>query len=1113
MGSRKKISRVFRLVIALTLCLMIWPVGNHVSADQSMRYVIETWGNSVDGAVIAPPAIGADGTTYILTGKGKLYAFNQLGKERWRAEVAPARADWVRQTGQVTVGRDGVIYVGSGGNLYAFNNDGTQKWMYETHLDGFSKIVVQHNGLIYVSESLSLLGFRPDGTKALERTGITDVMMYSGSAEDIVYTFTSDNTSEIIGIKKENNNMLTFKSAYHVEQLNPSGTAAWKFKVDKRKYGEPQFDPNGNLILFTVDATSEELATSFGIGIANKPTEAIVISSGSIKHKYELDGAVEAPILFDDQQNAYFVTKNNNIAKYDAQGKQLWKLSISNEANVLEYGRSLSLQRDGTLLFFSVTYKHSTSSNGVAGIQPYQNKLVSVDKDGQLLSAPSIKYAPPAIWLDENLYLFQGFDQIILTDREGKQWTEYETGSEYYMTYIDEKHIYIGTDAGLAAMLEITSPFFNNQAIGITFGNIHTTFEVGGVYLLPASIRWIDDKERENRKPILYESSDKSVAYFANEELHAVSPGEATLTAKYNNLQTRINIKVVDTSSKPLSDSYHASLQKQWETELIATDDTSYERYWNPIIAADGTVYVHSSEGKLAAYDQAGTLKWKHDLEQFMTAKPVLGPDGKLYWGTNKRKLAVYETDTGKNELIESFGTEKKSTLLGWDANGNRYAGFTSNSHIKSGNTSYAQSDLKAVDKQGNSMWAIQLDGELVHYEPLFNKQEDTLFVIAIKHKPVDENESMTFGVRTHYVGTMYAINAGNGEIRWKYELDPTTYIYNKPIVQKDGSITTISYDGTITVLDSDGKLKWKKLTKVKTGANPLVKDDRLVFITTNPFIDLTSDEEHRIDFMLIDLTLQFVNEQDSEWLLTMKDIFSNAKSYIAAYNLEREKKWQLTVDGKNVYASNITDDYKVAAISENQRLTFYKVNVVHSPIEQAVHNPFSDMKEHWAEQQVSQLAATGVISGFPDGTFRPGAEVTREQYLAMLVKKLGIPAKARALAFDDVSAARWSRASIETAAALGWIDSDEASFKPNQPITREEAAVWTARALALTEQEDALAEVEDRLAIQSHYRGLIGAIIAKEIIMGYEDGSFKPKRTLSRAEAAVILNRLENKN
>ncbi len=283
--------------------------------------------------------------------------------------------------------------------------------------------------------------------------------------------------------------------------------------------------------------------------------------------------------------------------------------------------------------------------------------------------------------------------------------------------------------------------------------------------------------------------------------------------------------------------------------------------------------------------------------------------------------------------------------------------------------------------------------------------------------------------------------------------------------------------------------------------------------MTYNPYIDLKSDEEHRLDLMRIEYPLHYFNNQDSEWLLTMQERGLDSKSYIAAYNDEREKKWQLTIGGKDVYASNVTDEYKVTAISENERLTFYKVNVVYSPVEQVVHNPFSDMDGHWAKKQVGQLAAAGVISGFSDGTFRPRAEVTREQYLSMLVKKLNIPVQPYALAFDDVLTSRWSRANIETAAALGWIANDEASFKPNQPVTREEVAVWTARALALAEQEDALANVKDRLTIQRDYRGLIGAVIAKEIIIGYEDGSFKPKRTLTRAEAAVILTRVDNED
>lgn len=48
-----------------------------------------------------------------------------------------------------------------------------------------------------------------------------------------------------------------------------------------------------------------------------------------------------------------------------------------------------------------------------------------------------------------------------------------------------------------------------------------------------------------------------------------------------------------------------------------------------------------------------------------------------------------------------------------------------------------------------------------------------------------------------------------------------------------------------------------------------------------------------------------------------------------------------------------------------------------------------------------------------------------------------------------------------------------------------------------------------DRSSIQASNRGMIGAVIDSGIINGYEDGSFKPKVTLTRAEAAALLSRI----
>lgn len=47
----------------------------------------------------------------------------------------------------------------------------------------------------------------------------------------------------------------------------------------------------------------------------------------------------------------------------------------------------------------------------------------------------------------------------------------------------------------------------------------------------------------------------------------------------------------------------------------------------------------------------------------------------------------------------------------------------------------------------------------------------------------------------------------------------------------------------------------------------------------------------------------------------------------------------------------------------------------------------FSDIKGHWAEAQIKQMAAEGIVKGYPDGTFRPDGLITRAEFAVMVVQ------------------------------------------------------------------------------------------------------------------------------
>ncbi len=180
----------------------------------------------------------------------------------------------------------------------------------------------------------------------------------------------------------------------------------------------------------------------------------------------------------------------------------------------------------------------------------------------------------------------------------------------------------------------------------------------------------------------------------------------------------------------------------------------------------------------------------------------------------------------------------------------------------------------------------------------------------------------------------------------------------------------------------------------------------------------------------------------------------------------------------------------------------------VFAPVSSFADDTFSDTASHWAKSNIEYMVEKEILSGYPDGTFRPNNTVTRAEFIKMLDATFGLR-ETIAINYSDVSSDDWFYSYVQQAAAQGYLLDYGAKLDPNGQLNREEAAALLARYLSLSpDNKAAPGTFPDYMDISSQYRDYVLQCVAAGILKGYDDGEFKPQRTLTRAEALAILYR-----
>ncbi len=168
-----------------------------------------------------------------------------------------------------------------------------------------------------------------------------------------------------------------------------------------------------------------------------------------------------------------------------------------------------------------------------------------------------------------------------------------------------------------------------------------------------------------------------------------------------------------------------------------------------------------------------------------------------------------------------------------------------------------------------------------------------------------------------------------------------------------------------------------------------------------------------------------------------------------------------------------------------------------------------SDVRGHWAEVFIQALVDRKILSGFPDGTFRPQNSLTRAEYAALIAKAFNRPLVRPVIPFPDVPGNFWARAAIEKATRMAFIAGfPDGTFRANQQLTRVQAIVALVSGLGLSGGSPGLLEVySDRAQIPSYATNAIATATQNRIIVNHPQlNLLNPLRPISRAEIAVMV-------
>jgi parallel beta-helix repeat protein len=284
----------------------------------------------------------------------------------------------------------------------------------------------------------------------------------------------------------------------------------------------------------------------------------------------------------------------------------------------------------------------------------------------------------------------------------------------------------------------------------------------------------------------------------------------------------------------------------------------------------------------------------------------------------------------------------------------------------------------------------------------------------------------------------------------------------------------------------------------ISDAAAPLISDNKLVENRTG--IVLSRDARPVLRNNLLERNTNgglIVNGNAIPNLGSKQDPAENIFRNNGEFDLQNATAVALVSVGNQLNPTQVKGEVNLLAATED------------SATQATVSTNFPDLQGHWAAAFVQAMVDKGLMSGLSDGSFQPESPITRAQYAAVIAKTFNQPTSNQVRNFTDIQPNFWAASAIVKAAGMGFISGfPDGSFRPGQNLTRIQVIVSIVNGLKLSGGNPNILNVySDRAQIPSYATNAVATATQKLLVVNYpETSQLEPLRDITRAEVATLI-------